>query len=272
MELFEFENYKHFVLETLKTRPKGGYGEYVKIAKALNIHTTMVTHIFRGDHHLSTEQALKLCEYFNLNELETDYFVALVLSERAGDQRAKNFYGKKLIEIRERSLAINKRFEIKNELSESDRALFYSSWVYSAIRLLTAVPHGQTLLMLSEALQIQARVVKQTLEFLNSRGLIEKTGDRYFYRNMATYVGRESPMASRHNLNWRLRVIENLDKMSAQDIAFTSPVMIAEADFDKVSQMIVRFINNFRKTTAPSPSEILCAFNLDWVQLTSKMT
>jgi plasmid maintenance system antidote protein VapI len=92
MKIFEFAEYKTFVNQKIKSMPKGGHGQFLKIAKILNVHTTMVTHIFKGDSNLSIEQGLKLANYLGLNELETEYFVALINQARAANQDSRNFF------------------------------------------------------------------------------------------------------------------------------------------------------------------------------------
>src|SRR5690349_16908646 len=94
LKIFDFTNYKDFVVESLLSMPRRGHGQYSKIAQALGVHTTMVTHIFKGDLHLGSEQCLALTEFLGLGDLETQYFVGLVQLARAGDQRTKRYYTK----------------------------------------------------------------------------------------------------------------------------------------------------------------------------------
>lgn len=268
MSIFEFDHYKEFVLAEIAKRPKKGRGEFSKIATAINVHTTMITHIFRGSHDLSPEQALSLADYLGLRALETDYFISLVNLARAGDSRSRKYFKNKLREIKEKSLALTSRLEIKNQLSESEQALFYSSWIYAAIRLLTATPTHQDAPAIAESLHLSLNQVSRALERLTRQGLVKKDGDRFLYANLSTYVERDSELASRHNLNWRLKAIERLDQISATEMAYSNPIMIAKNDFERVTELVVKFIDDFRKLTGPSPSEILCCLNIDWLKIT----
>lgn len=270
MSIFEFNDYKEFVLAELKMRPKGGHGEFLKISKALGVHTTMVTHILRKDHHPSPEHTLALAEYLGLKPIETDYFVALVNLARASDQRSRRFYGEKVRACKEKSLALTHRLELKNKLGESDQAIFYSSWMYSAVRLLTAIPRYCTAGAIAKELNLSHQKINQVLDFLVSRGLVSKENNQFRYRELSTYVDRDSQFASRHNLNWRLRAIERLDQVASDEMVFTNPIVIAEADFERATEMVVNFINEFKKLADPSPSEILCCLNIDWLRLTGK--
>ncbi|MCB0369076.1 MAG: hypothetical protein KDD45_06390, partial [Bdellovibrionales bacterium] len=88
MTVFEFDNYKNFVLQKVSLFPNKGHGQFSKIAKALNIHTSLVSQVFHGSKHLTFEQSCDLCIFFGMTELESDYLIALVLKERAGSPTA----------------------------------------------------------------------------------------------------------------------------------------------------------------------------------------
>jgi uncharacterized protein (TIGR02147 family) len=268
MSVFEFDDYKKFVLAMIAARPKNGRGEFLRIARAMGVHSTMVTHVFKGDYQLSPEQALALADYLGLSELEAEYFLTLVQANRAGTVRARSFYAQKIREMKEKSLSLAKRLQFENSLNETDQSTFYSSWIYAAIRLMTAIPEAQTALEISQRLGINLQRVNDALEFLVSRGLIAKQGSRFVYAEKSTYVSRDSRLASRHNLNWRLKAIERLENISAMEMSYSNPVVISIEDFPKITELIVQLIKDFQEVATPSPSESLCCLNIDWIKLT----
>ena len=267
MKIFDYLDYRKYVLEELKKRPKKGHGQFLKIAKALHIHTTMVTHILKGHLHFSMEQSLAMAEFLGLNELETEFFIHLVQWERAGNPQTKNYFFKKLSAIKERSQNLRERLETKNTLDDSDRAVYYSTWIYAAIRLLTSIPHFQTREALAERLGMHISRVNQILEFLLSRGLCQEEDGRIFYGDTKTYIGQESLLVSRHHSNWRLKALERIDRVDPQELAYTNPVVLAEKDIAKVREEIVQLIERVHKITAPSPCEKLFCFNIDWLEM-----
>ncbi|MCB0362892.1 MAG: TIGR02147 family protein, partial [Bdellovibrionales bacterium] len=103
MDVFEFKDYKEFINRTIEAMPKKGYGTYRKIAHHLSINSVMVSQIFKGDRHLTSEQAHRISEFFGLNELATDYFILLVQIQRAGTHTYKSRLEKKLEELRAKS-------------------------------------------------------------------------------------------------------------------------------------------------------------------------
>src|SRR4051812_288759 len=128
MKVFEFDDYKEYVRSKLRQSPSGGHGQLSRIAELLNIHTSMVSHVFSGTKELSIEQAFGVCRYFGLTELETDYFVALVLSARAGSHEARLKFKKDVDRLKAQAASIKNRVTSERSLTEADNAQFYSHW------------------------------------------------------------------------------------------------------------------------------------------------
>ncbi len=267
MKVFEFDNYKKFVREKIKSMPKGGHGQFLKVAKLLNIHTTMVTHIFKGDSNLSVEQGLKICEYFGLNALETEYFIDLIHLERSGNSDSKEFYKKQLSYKKVRAQNLSERIEVKKVLDEKDQAVFYSNWYYSGIRLLSDIQKFQSPDSIAERLKIPVGRVNEVLEFLISRGLCVEENGKVKVGQTRTFVGRESPLVSRHHINWRMKVMQGFDSIPNEHLVFTNPIVISEKDFEKIREKLIQFVEEFRKISDPSPSEQMCCLNIDWVKI-----
>lgn len=267
MNVFEFEDYKVFVREKLKTFPRNGHGQFLRIAKLLSIHTTMVTHIFKGDSNLSVEQALKLADYFAMSALEKEYFVALVLYFRAANVDSKKYFKNQISELRKRALNLSERLNVKKTLNETDQAIFYSAWYYSGIRLLIATREFRGAEEIAEAIGLPVVTVARTLEFLVSRGLVEFNDNIYSVGQTLTYVSRDSHFVGKHHLNWRLKALEQLDHVPSDELVFTNSIAISARDFQLIREEIVKFLERFKSIGDPSPSEQLCFLTIDWRKL-----
>ena len=58
-----------------------------------------------------------------------------------------------------------------------------------------------------------------------------------------------------------------LEALSPQELAFTYPTVISEADFLRLREELVRLIERFKKECDASPSERLYCLNVDWVEV-----
>jgi uncharacterized protein (TIGR02147 family) len=267
MTVFEGPDYKQFVLARIQTMPRRGRGQLSRIAKLLNIHTTMVTHIFRGKSHLSIEQALKLAQYFGMNELETEYFVELIHLARAANTESREYYSVRLTKLKSRVANLADRLAVKKVLQESDQAIFYSAWYFSAIRLLTAIEGFQNREVIGTELNLPMRLVNRVVEFLLRTGLCLEEDGQLRIGEASTYVDKDALLVSRHHGNWRLKVMEQFNDIQSEELIYTNPITISKSDFDVIREEIFRFIERFRQIADPSPAEELCCLNIDWIRV-----
>lgn len=267
MKIYEFLDYKSYIEQYIKALPSHGRGEMSRIAKALDIHTTMVTHVLKGKLQFTLEQTLKLAEHWALNEPETEYLVALVLLGRAADVRSRKFCKKRIDELRSRALNLSARLDTKNELSEADRAQYYSSWIYTCLRLLSAIDEFSSEQAMASATDLSLSSVRSAVDFLITRGLCVEDKGKIQYGPTQTYLEAASPLVVTHHLNWRRKSMECFDKLRDEDLVFTYPVAMSEKDFLIIREKLVQFIEEFKKTVAPSPSSSLYCLNLEWLKV-----
>src|SRR5262245_60652246 len=140
MTLFDFDDYKALALHLIEQNTANKRGQFQRISEHLGVHSSLISQVLKGPKDLSLEQACLLADYFGLSEIEEEYFVALVQYQRAGNQALKRLSRKKLDEIKGRSQGLENRLTRQQKLTAADQAVFYSSWHYSGIRLLSEIP------------------------------------------------------------------------------------------------------------------------------------
>lgn len=250
--------------------PRNGHGEFRRIATHLRLHSTMVSQIFRGDRELTAEQAWSLCEYLGLNDLESDYFLALVDLSRAGTESLKQRIRRKLQEIRERALQVGNRLPQAATLTDAEKAIFYSVWYYSAIRLLTSIPEFQSVDALSNRLDLPKSLVSQVVEFLLSVGLCVEEDGKLKMGPSRTHIGADSPLIGRHHANWRFKAIERVgrvSKSSESELIFTSPLTIATRDAAEAREILLQAIEKISARVEGGDPEKLFCLNVDWFEV-----
>ena len=138
IKLYDYTDYKDYINDWIQSLSKSR-GKYLELAGELGIHTTLISQIFKGERDLNQEQAYQLTEYLGFNDLEKEYFIDLVNYARAGSYKLEEHLLKKIKKLQSELSNIKSRIKHKKVLSEEDKALFYSNWFYSAIRLSTSV-------------------------------------------------------------------------------------------------------------------------------------
>lgn len=268
MSVFEFIDYKEFVNQWLSLKPKNGHGQFRKIAQYLSVHPTLLSQVFRGPKNLSMEQADALGRYMSLSEIEQEYFLLLVQYSQAGTESLRQHINKLILKCRERGTLIKNRVKRTGELSESDKAIFYSNWYYSAVLMNLTIPGPQSIRSIAKRLALKVQTVDGVLDFLSSRGLIEKDGNRYEVKLLSSHVDFDSPFLHRHLTNWRMKSIQQFEKLTAsEDIAYSAPLTISQKDATRVKRELVNFISELSKIVIPSDPEELRCINIDWFRV-----
>jgi len=262
--LFTMTDYRPYVRFWVEAR---GRGEFRRISQALEIHTTLVSQIFSGRKCLTEEQASKLCGYMGLSPLETDYFMKLVQLERAGTQQLKLIYERHLKQLKTQANEIKARVPETETLSNLDRALFYSSWQYSLVRLLTSIPRFQTKDRIAFQLKISVSRVQEILDFLVSRGLCKETNGKYIRTEKNTHIEASSPLSIRHHQNWRTKSLELQEQMNSEDLVFTAPMSLAAKDLAKVRKILLEAVSEIAKLVDKSAAEEVAYLGIDWFKL-----
>jgi uncharacterized protein (TIGR02147 family) len=266
-DLFEYENYRDYMIDYLKSLPNEGYGQLAKIARAISLNPSTLTLVLQNQKDFTPEQANDFCEHLQMTELETSYFINLVSFSRAGKPNLRIRIQKEIQLIRKRSKELKNRIPPKTELTEEAKAVFYSQWYYSGTRLLTSIEGFDSAEKIAERLQIPRGTAKKVLEFLISTGLcIEKNG-KYQMGPQSTHLGTESPLISRHHQNWRLKTIERASNISQNELLFTSPVSISKNDIPKVKKILMNAVEDCFKIIDPSACEELACLNIDWFKI-----
>ena len=269
MFIFQCNDSKSFLRHYIDHLPKRGRGEVSRMARHLRISTTLVSQVLAGNKHFTPEQTQALTSYLGLSELEAEYFLFLVQSERAGSVALKQFWKTKLQSLREKSLHVANRVKISRTLSDSERALFYSSGLYSAIRLYTSTSeNGKSQEEIGRRFELTRAKTAEMVHFLLESGLCMEKNGKYFVGPQSTHLDASSPHLHRHHSNWRMRAIQQSEDLSSEELMYTAPVSLSKKDFQKLREEMVEFIKHFLDTVHASPAEEVACLNLDffWVQ------
>jgi uncharacterized protein (TIGR02147 family) len=237
----------------------------LKIARHLKMHTSRVSHIFRGEMNLTLEQACALGRYFGLSSLESEYFLTLVNLERAGSEDLRDQLRRQADGIRARAQEFQNRVPPDKTLTEEQKAVFYSSWLYSGIRLATSIPQMQTVDAIAAFYQIPREKVRGIIDFLLATGLCVEEDGRIAMGPKTTHLEKTSPLVLRHHTNWRLKAISRYENLSAEDLVYSCPVSLRAEDQVLVREMILQFIERFlKKIVTSDPAENVACLNIDW--------
>jgi uncharacterized protein (TIGR02147 family) len=264
MSIFNYTEYKQFVRERVKQMPHRGRGQFRLMSLKLDVNSTVISQIFKGERHLSAEQGIKLAHFLGLSELETKYFINLILKERAGTEDLKNYFSKEGQHLKNQAKTLKARLAEHQEVTDQYKALFYSNWYYSGIRILSSLPKYNTVDDIAERLHLPRSVVAQVLDFLLATGLCVKKGEHLSVGPQNTHLDARSPLINNHRRNWHIKALERINVQDEADLFYSGPMSLSKEDSLLVREELVSHIAKILKRVQKSNEEEVKCLNIDW--------
>lgn len=266
ISIFDFSDYRVFLRQWIEDRGDKARGSQGQLAKACGVSSTMMSLILRGEKNLSIEQTAELADFLGLNDRESDYLFLLVDLGRAGTFKLQQRLKKRIHEHQQQARKISNRIKKDIELSDEIKAIYYSSWIYTGIRNLTALEEFHDVASIAERLHLPTTVVNKALEFLFEHGLCRHDGRRITYGPAIVHVSADSPFVIKHHQNWRLRGFNQMDLASESNLYFTGPMSLSQEAAEEVRRLLPNFIDQIMKIAGPSKSEKVHCLNIDWFE------
>ncbi|MBK9040582.1 MAG: DUF4423 domain-containing protein [Bdellovibrionales bacterium] len=266
MQVWEFLSYRAYLISRLG--PEGSRsGSRKELAAAIQIHTTYVSQVLKGKAEFSLEQAEAINTFFGHTEEEGEYFILLLLQDRAGSSKLKKRFESKIQKMRDERLNISKRLNVDNAISEKDREHFYSSAVYGAAHVLCSLPNYRTVPSLAEALRLPRVRVAEIVEFLLRIGVLKSEKDLLLPGPRHVHLGNESEMILKHHINWRMHCISNLQFLNKEDLHYSACLSISHDGAFRVKEAILDTLKKTVSIVGESKVETGYVLNFDFYKL-----
>ena len=260
--VFDYAHYKTYLNAKIRLRDERGYKS--KIAQALSCDLGYVSRVLNGDAHFSLEQTDALNAFLVHSPLESQFFLSLVSKERAGTVSLRKHFESQLATLLQQRLNIESRIQPTRALSTADQARYYSSWQYSAVHLMLAIPAFQTADAIQARLRLSHKRVHEILDFLVSIGLAKQERKNFVIGSQAIHLGNDSSFIAQHHANWRMKAVELLESENPSATHYSSVVSIGKKDLAKIKETLIQVIESIRSTVRDSGDEVVWCYNLDW--------
>lgn len=266
VNIFEFKSYREW-LSALVYKPQSPRGMQTRLSEAAECQKSYFSLVLQEKVHLSADQLLKITLFLRLKDTEVDFALELLNLEKSSSKELTLRTQHKLKEIRQRHEFITTQANAEI-LKESDSELIYhSSWYYSAIHLLVSIPKYQSIELISEYLKIDKNYVKMVLKNLKQMGFIDEYKGFYQITKKNVHLPRHSPLFNMTHANWRLKAMEDAQKLKSESLHYTSLHTISYEDFLKFKEMFLDFIERSRHLVAPSKDETLICIAMDLFEI-----
>lgn len=267
ISIYEFKDYKKYVLEWINRAANNGRGQRKLLADAIGCQTPFITHVLVGNYQFSPEQAEACSKWMGLNDSDTEYFLTLVMLQRAGTKSLESFYQKRISALRERENVLKKRLEIQETLTLENQMVYYSSWHYPAVHMGLLNPALQSIAALQKYFQLPLARVVSVINFLTEIRMVEETKLGYKVLLPVIHLENNSPLITQHHSQWRLRAIENIQSTNLESLHYSGLISLSKQDYEWVQERLAQLLNDIAEKVKTSPDEQLATLCFDWFTL-----
>ncbi|WP_409478420.1 TIGR02147 family protein [Pseudobdellovibrio sp. HCB154] len=267
ISIYQFDSYKKFFNKWVEQQANKGHGEYRRLAMALNVSTTLISQIFNAEKELSMELACEMVDYLHLNEDEGDYFLLLVEVGKSGSIKLRNRLLRQIKERQDKARKLENRLKKDHTLDEQAKQIYFSSWLYPALRILSDIPEINTAEQISERLQVPKNHVLKALDFLIKHQIIMQKGNKLSLGPAHIYLPPSDPLASRNMMNWRQLGFNKMQMQHDDQFFYSGTYALSEAVAEEIRKRLPHFVEEILKEVKPSPSETTRCLNIDFFQI-----
>lgn len=268
ISIFTFDKSTVYLRAYINSLPRKGWGEIQRWADHLGVQASYISQFLAGHRMLSVDQTLSLARYMGLKKGEVDFFMALTEKERAASHQTKKYYDEKLIQLRLQSQNLTNRLPKDKELSEQEKSVFYSSWLYSAIRIFCSLsPNGKTFDEIQDQFNLKRAEIVPLLEFLCQAGLCKENQNLYSVGPQRTHLESSSPYIHRHRQNWRIKCLSQIENAQPDELVFSAPFSINHDDFLLLRERLSLFLEEFYATVKATEPKFIGFINIDLMKL-----
>ncbi len=222
--------------------------------------------MLNGAKHFSLEITAEITEFIGLNEKESEYFLLLIEHQRAGAFKLRKMLEKKLDREQQLGSQLQHRMSKDRQLTDAENMQFYSSWMYSAIRILSTLPEITNAKTISERLNIPLNRANQIVDFLLEKNLCVIVKNKLTYGDYRTHVGINSPFVVKHHQNWRIKGFQSMELRREEDLFFTQPMALSLEAAEKIRLLLPGIIEQIHAIAGQSDSEVVRYMNVDFFE------
>ncbi len=269
INIFDFSAYRDYLNAWIEEARRQKKFNLSRMATVAGVHSTFLSHALGGKKDLSLEQAALVSQHLEHTQIEKDYFFVLIQLDKAGNQNLKEYWQQKKKLIITEKNKLSQRFEKHHELTEQQRVIFYSSWLYVAAWGATSIDDGQTLDQIAERFRISRDKAEEVMNFLTQCGVCDIKKNIYTIGKAHVHINNESPLVVKHHNNWRNKALQKMDFRELDELFFTSPMTMSKKAYEQIRENLNIFVKESVNiaTSSKTAEEVVC-LNIDFFKPT----
>jgi uncharacterized protein (TIGR02147 family) len=264
MDIYQYEDYKEYLEEVFKSL---GRGQKSKIAEHLRVHSSLLSQILKGDKHFTLEQGCGLCEFLQLSEEETEYFLVLLELARAGSDSLREHFLHVLRKLQKSSYELGKYLPGTMALDDEAMLILGSQWHFSAILSLLSIPGYQSVDSIARYFKLPRKLVHRLVKILVAKGLCTQKAGILKAADKSPHISLGSPLISQYHLSWRLKAIQRAENLQKDELMLSGQTAVSKKDYQKIRKLLTELIQKVGNISDKTKEEQLMCLNIDFFKL-----
>ena len=265
-DLYKCSDYKAFLafqIELHSAEP----GYKGRLADAAGFNRSFLSHVLKSHVHLSPDHAAKLTLFWALDTKAQEFFITLVLRDRAGSDELRTYLDSKLNVLRAQTDELADALPATEQLRADQEMLYYSSWHLSAIHVLAGIPGYETTVSIAKRLELPVELTLKSIEIFVQMGLVRKSGDQWQSTERQIHAKKNSIYNWLHQKSWREQAMSDLIKPAQLSFHYSGIHSMSQRDFRRLRKELIALLERFHAQVILSPEETITCLNLDFFEV-----
>lgn len=262
MSPFAFSAYRAYLLALCEQPDARGLRS--QLSAAAGCQASYLSQALHGRVHLTEEHLAGIAGFLRLKADEAEFLLLLLRSEKAGTPALRA-----LLETQKAKLLARQK-NLKHRvgsgpvpMSDADIGLYFSTWIPSAVHLLTSDPAFGAVEKIAERLRLPASKVSETLRFLEKLGLVSHGKKGWAFARGSFHLPKDSPWQSAFQASRRELAARSIALNPRGATHFSTLFTISPEDLKKLEQLTADFVASAHERIHASGTESLAAICID---------
>lgn len=257
--LFEYTSYRLF-FKDLCSSSEVKRGFQSQLARAANCQAAYFSQVLKQKVHLTEDQILLIAEYLEFSDPETNFLHLLLRLEKAATEKLRKYLKLEISRAKGSENNLSRRVPADQVLhSEIDLIQYFSSWIPSAVHLLTSSKEFRTPEKIANRLNIPIKDTKEILNFLLKVNWVQKKDQEYIYVGGNIHVAKDSPLQSTMQVTRRHLALNSIALNSCHSMHYSSMFTIDSQSYEQLQNLVGKFVQQTSKVIqAGGTQELYC--------------
>jgi uncharacterized protein (TIGR02147 family) len=252
-----------YLLKLVESRRSRGLTR-AELAAAMGCQAAYFSQVLKGRVHLTEDHGLKLCEFLDFSDAETEYFLILLRLARAGTPQLTRYLQQERAKLLEKNTEVERHVAGRKQ-GERDEITFYysSSWIPSVIHIATSCEDLQTAEAIAERFGLPPDVVEHHLKQMERYGLVESDKKSWRHKGFSVHFPKGSHLDTQFQTTRRLLAMNALSFRRKDQLHYSVLFSTDAKTHAALREILVNTIDDLHRIVEPSPGEDVYCFCID---------